>query len=68
MMSNFRFNHAQSKLGDQGILSDLLVLVQNYIVKCISEILLLKHDLTMISLQGVCTHPKVSLHGLKSKS
>jgi len=36
-------NHAQEKLGDQGILSNRTVLVQNCTVKCFDGILLFKH-------------------------
>ena len=38
-------------MGDQGILSNRPVLVQNCTVKCFSGITLLKHDLTLIFLQ-----------------
>jgi len=43
-------NHAQEKLGDQGILSNRSVLVQNCMAKCFSGITLLKLDLTLIYL------------------
>jgi len=63
----FISNHAHKKMGDQCILSNRPVLVQNCMVKCFSRITLLKHDLTLISLQGVCTHPKVSPSWPKNK-
>ena len=62
-------NHAHKKMGDQGVLLNRLVLHLNYTVKCFSRINLLKHSLTLTSLsEGVCTHCKVSHHGLKTKS
>jgi len=56
----FTSNHAHKKMGDQGILSNRPVLVQNCTVKCLSGITPFKHGFTFISLHGVCTHPKVS--------
>ena len=41
----------------------------NCTVKCLSQITLLKHTITLISLLGGgYTHPKVTPHGLKTKS
>jgi len=43
-------NHALSKARDQGILSNLLILVQHCTVKCFGGNHLLNHDLNLISL------------------